>query len=58
MPNQLSDILKRGKIQSQEEHDIVFEDWDRLMFSGATADEVQRHNKLLRKWEDPRNKEE
>jgi len=54
----LSEIFERGKVQSLEEHDIVLEDWKRLLFSGASLEEMTPHNKLLRKWEDEQEDEE
>ena len=50
MEDKLSAILNRGKIQSEEEHDIVFKDWEKRMYSGASADDLFQHNKLLIAW--------
>ena len=57
MDDRLQEIFKKGKIESEEEHDIVFADWDRLMFSGGSLEEMMPHNKLLRKWEDKLERE-
>ena len=35
MDDFVSAIIRRGKIQSPEEHDIVFEEWKRIFYSGA-----------------------
>ena len=58
MEDKLSEILKRGKIQSEEEHDIVFKDWEKRMYSGASAEDLFQHNKLLIAWKDDQKGDE
>jgi hypothetical protein len=58
MDNSLSAIIKRGKIQSPEEHDIVFEEWKRIFYSGASKEEIMPIQTLLSDWVDEFKKEE
>jgi len=57
MEGQLSEILKRGKIQSEEEHDMVFKDWEKRMYSGASAEDLFQHNKLLIAWKEEKEED-
>ncbi len=52
MADKLSEILKKGEIESEAEHDIVFADWARLMDARASIEDMQQHNELLRAYED------
>ena len=54
----LSAILKRGKIESPEEHDIVFEEWKRIFYSGASKEEIMPVQTLLNDWADELEKDE
>ena len=58
MEDKISAILNRGKIQSEEEHDIVFKDWEKRMYSGASAEDLFQHNKLLIDWKNDQNEDE
>ena len=58
MADEISEILKRGKIQSPEEHDIVFEEWKRIFYSGAGMEVIMPIQALLTDWEDELEKEE
>ncbi len=58
MDNSPSAIIKRGKIQSSEEHDIVFEEWKRIFYSGASKEEIMPIQTLLSDWVDEFKKEE
>ena len=57
MEGQLSEILKRGKIQSEEEHDMVFMDWEKRMYSGASAEDLFQHNKMLIAWKEEKEED-
>ena len=52
MEDIISAILKRGKIQSPEEHDILFEEWKRIFYSGASKEEIMPIQSLLNDWAD------
>ena len=58
MEDIISAILKRGKIQSSEEHDIMFEEWKRMFYGGASKDEIIPIQTLLSDWADELMKEE
>lgn len=58
MDDILSAILRRGKIQSPEEHDIVFEEWKRIFYGGASKEEIMPIQTLLSDWVDELEKEE
>jgi len=58
MDDIVSAILRRGKIQSPEEHDIVFEEWKRIFYSGASKEEIIPLQTLLSDWVDELEKEE
>ncbi len=58
MDDFVSAILRRGKIQSPVEHDIVFEEWERIFYSGASNDEIMPIQTLLNDWVDEREKDE
>jgi hypothetical protein len=51
MDDILSEILKRGKIKSSEEHDIMFEEWKRMFYGGASKEEIIPIQTLLTDWE-------
>ena len=54
----ISAILRRGKILSPEEHDIVFEEWKRIFYSGASMEEIMPIQKLLNEWVNDLEKDE
>ena len=54
----LSEILSWGKIQSPEEHDIVFEEWKRIFFGGVSMEEIMPIQTLLNDWADELEKGE
>ena len=58
MEDKLSEILKRGKIQSPEEHDIMFEEWKRIFYDGASKEEIMPIQTLLNYWVDELEKDE
>ena len=58
MADEISEILKRGKIQSPEEHDIMFEEWKRMFYGGASKEEIMPTQTLLTDWEDVIENEE
>ena len=51
-------ICERGKIQSPEEHDIVFEEWKRIFYGGASKEEIMPIQTLLSDWVDELEKNE
>ena len=51
MDEMLSDIIKKGKIHSQKEHDIVFEEWKRKFYNGAGREEIIPLQTLLSDYE-------
>ena len=57
MDDFVSAIIRRGKIQSPEEHDIVFEEWKRIFYSGASKEEIMPIQTLLSDWVDELEKE-
>jgi len=58
MEDKLAEILKKGKIESEEEHDIVFEEWSKKFYGDANVDEMMPIQRLLNDWEDEQNREE
>lgn len=58
MAASLSEILKKGKIESEEENDIVFEEWKRIFNGGASIEEIMPIQILLSDWEEEQEKDE
>ena len=58
MEDKLAEILKKGKIESEEEHDIVFEEWKRIFYSGVSKEEIMPLQALLNDWSDELEKDE
>ncbi len=56
--NEFSEIMKRAKIQSTHEHDILFEEWKRMFYSGASKEELMPLQTLLTNWEIELKKDE
>ena len=54
----ISAILKRGKIQSTQEHYILFEEWRRMFYSGAIKEEIMQVQTLLNNWADVQEEDE
>jgi len=54
----ISAILKRGKIQSTQEHDILFEEWKRMFYRGASKEEIMPVQTLLNNWADVQEEDE
>ena len=52
MEDFISEILRRGEIQSEREHDIVFEEWKRIFYSDARQEEIMSMQSLLTDCED------
>ena len=58
MDDILKEIIQTGKIQSPEEHDIVFEEWKRIFYGGASEEEIMPIQTLLSDWVDELEKDE
>ncbi len=51
MEQRLARILQKGKIESNEEENIVFSEWRRLFDSAARLEELMPYHNLLKNWE-------